>query len=1054
MKSIRKNIVIWGLLIASLCAFALYFQNRENVFPIANVDHDLTHEFTDLEIQTMVSPLFDLSSKELNYRVERFVDRNSLKFLQQTLTTEAFNQVLKNENIQLWGWNIYFTKPIQATIRISQQKKLIGFDFNFHSTVFNPLNDPKQILSVLEEKTGKKFSNYAREEQDVVNNGALIKLHREVPTTKLIELIKISINRGKLDKFESQILLPNAYANNINIQIQKQKTIHYFFNIFHYLLIAIIFLFLFRSYESHKLRWRDNVYVFLVLFFAQFISNLFETRLHDAYAISILEALIKTIGYTSWIFVLIVAADFVARQFPKSNHSLSDLGKKSFFYSEQFRSNFYAGWILFVVQLVFVGIFYKIFQNYSSYVPLKIAGEHSSYCSFEFLKYFSESLSTSIYEESLYRLFLISFFSLIFKRSWIAIVISSILWGFLHFSYQFEPYYIRGLELSIIGILYGWVMVRYGILSVIIAHFLYNNYVMAEYEHQAFAYNFSVILILISLYLISFAYRKDTFVFDRPRNDNSSEPVVSADRRNLIRRIYPLSWKYGLASLAILVFVLTQIQFYPKDANPLANQQELIQNSSKIINAYTKSNTWNVTYHKHNSDIDGVFEVIKGNPRQKEFEQLLEPYSFLWSVRYFSQDRSAAVCDMHYSHGYELMSLECNDLDAPPMSFEEWIRLVKDPEETWTVFNVLPSQNGIVDYEYNVVHDSSGLTKKAFIKFRNNQLISFNKQIGINYISAKPAKPPTKYKDIASIALSIILFSFLYLFFKFLLSVLKDVRIYDKKSLYGSYISCFLFVLWKLNSYKDVIIDWNTQNSLQHYFINEILISSIKILALGFFSYLLFFAFFYFPSRVFKFVPTSAEWNGILARPIWKWRNTRVSLIYAALLLCIKTLLSVLIQINGGTGNTDFFHFDVSFLNHEYLFITFLGLMWKSLLFWVSLMIVITLLENHFPRWIYLFILALIGFLNIALADSNLDSKLIEVCALYIVFYFLYNVARLDFSFYFWFILLNTLMTFVPVLIYKQYTPYLYQVVFIFIFVSSIIFYTLIRGRRRSIKVI
>ncbi|MEZ4846195.1 MAG: hypothetical protein R2877_04375 [Bdellovibrionota bacterium] len=157
-------------------------------------------------------------------------------------------------------------------------------------------------------------------------------------------------------------------------------------------------------------------------------------------------------------------------------------------------------------------------------------------------------------------------------------------------------------------------------------------------------------------------------------------------------------------------------------------------------------------------------------------------------------------------------------------------------------------------------------------------------------------------------------------------------------------------------------------------------------------------------------------------------------------------------QINNGIPSLDLFHFDISLLNHEYMFITFVCLVWKNVLFWCALLIIITIFEKYFPRWAYLLILSTVVLLNVLLSEAGLDSKLIEMCGIYIVFYFIYNIARFDFAFYFWFILLNTLVPFAPLLVYPQYQTYFYQVIFIFIFVMMMVLYTLLRTQNIQIK--
>ena len=113
--------------------------------------------------------------------------------------------------------------------RYRNKKKLIGLDVIHDSLQSQHILPSNLLLSSLEKKTGKNFQSYTSEVTQTPDNGQLIKLRREIQKVKLIEVIHISIQHGKLKRFESQLLIPNAYANHINTQIEKQKTIHQFF---------------------------------------------------------------------------------------------------------------------------------------------------------------------------------------------------------------------------------------------------------------------------------------------------------------------------------------------------------------------------------------------------------------------------------------------------------------------------------------------------------------------------------------------------------------------------------------------------------------------------------------------------------------------------------------------------------------------------------------------------------------------------------------------------------------------------------------------------------
>ena len=55
-----------------------------------------------------------------------------------------------------------------------------------------------------------------------------------------------------------------------------------------------------------------------------------------------------------------------------------------------------------------------------------------------------------------------------------AIVLPALVWGSLHSTYPQQPFYIRAVEVSLVGIGSGVIFLRYGILATIVSHYVYN----------------------------------------------------------------------------------------------------------------------------------------------------------------------------------------------------------------------------------------------------------------------------------------------------------------------------------------------------------------------------------------------------------------------------------------------------------------------------------------------------------------------------------------------------------------------------------------------------
>ncbi len=80
----------------------------------------------------------------------------------------------------------------------------------------------------------------------------------------------------------------------------------------------------------------------------------------------------------------------------------------------------------------------------------------------------------AITEEFLDRLVGIGFLLLLTRRRWLAVVVPGVLWAFAHLAYVRDPLYMRGVELTIVALLYGYLFLRFDLTTVIVSHLAWN----------------------------------------------------------------------------------------------------------------------------------------------------------------------------------------------------------------------------------------------------------------------------------------------------------------------------------------------------------------------------------------------------------------------------------------------------------------------------------------------------------------------------------------------------------------------------------------------------
>jgi hypothetical protein len=128
-----------------------------------------------------------------------------------------------------------------------------------------------------------------------------------------------------------------------------------------------------------------------------------------------------------------------------------------------------------LIFLGYVAVFYYVGTRYLG-IWSPIAPEITSYMGsgIPFLVPFALSLVAAVTEELTFRYLGVSLLKRYAKHTVLALIVPAMIWAFLHSTYPVYPLYARGVELTIAGIFLGYLFIRYGILTVVVAHYTIN----------------------------------------------------------------------------------------------------------------------------------------------------------------------------------------------------------------------------------------------------------------------------------------------------------------------------------------------------------------------------------------------------------------------------------------------------------------------------------------------------------------------------------------------------------------------------------------------------
>ena len=139
----------------------------------------------------------------------------------------------------------------------------------------------------------------------------------------------------------------------------------------------------------------------------------------------------------------------------------------------------------------------------------------------------------AVSEEFISRAFSIPFLHKYLKSRWAAVVIAGLIWGFAHASYPQQPFYIRGIEVGIGGIIVGYIFLRFGILAPLVWHYtidaLYTSLILFRSSNSYFivsaALSAGLMLLPLAVALVLYL-RQRRFADPTPLLNKSAAPAA------------------------------------------------------------------------------------------------------------------------------------------------------------------------------------------------------------------------------------------------------------------------------------------------------------------------------------------------------------------------------------------------------------------------------------------------------------------------------------------------------------------------------------------------
>ena len=504
---LRKGLLPWSVLgLAGLVVFIVFFRSA---FPAASLDLKVNRtEAEGLARQFLESR--DLALEGYTGSTVFGGDQAAAVFLQKTLGMEKANELLK-EKIPAWRWRSRWFRSAEKeemAVALGPDGRLLGFvhaveeaaegaDISADSAKVVAeafLVEQGVDLAALEsvEASSEKKDNRTDHYLEWKVKDYSVKWEPDDPEAGEATLrYAVRVQGDEVGYYRHYLKVPEKFSR----AIEKDMGLGQLLTIVSFVLIILTIiaagiLIVLRA-RGADVPWKMFVVVAIVMaalsllnvlnsFPVVKISYPTEWTYFTYVGFLIAGAVIGALAYALWILLAGMSGHVMASDaYPESLGSFQDIGAGKIT-SPRVGYSCLIGYGVGLFFLGYLTLFYLVGRRFLG-VWLPAESPYSNVVSYylPFLAPLAISLMAALSEEFTSRLFSISFLKRYLRLTPVALLIPAVIWAFAHSSYQVFPVYVRGIELTIGGLIFGFVFIRYDILACVVAHYVVDAVLFA-----------------------------------------------------------------------------------------------------------------------------------------------------------------------------------------------------------------------------------------------------------------------------------------------------------------------------------------------------------------------------------------------------------------------------------------------------------------------------------------------------------------------------------------------------------------------------------------------
>ena len=500
----RDILAILVVVALGLVGLGIFHNYYKEAFPAASLDFKLSREDA---YRTAQNYLEGQGHNPEGYESAQVFSWSQMSqiFLEQTLGLEETNR-LARDWVSIWSWRVRWFKPLEKEeyrVELDPGGRVVGFDHGILESDEGASLDQDAARDIasrfLRESQGFNLAEYELIEQSTKERKARVDhtySYRKRGFTVGDDghyRLTVVVKGDQVGSFREGVKVPESFSRNYAEIRSRADQLTSSFGVFWVALAVAALVILLQFYRKGLLDWQPGLVIGGLVVIASIVGAInslplilysFNTTQSYAAFMAMMLAVMVLISLLQGGVIASVgtSGNALGRQ-TLHGGLLSPLGRIRFggILSRGFLRSTFVGYGIAGGMLGYITIFYLIGTRYFGlYAPADVSDYNNAFSTvLPWIYPLLAGLTAATLEEFFFRLLAISLLVRWLKRPWLAVLISAVVWAFLHSNYPVEPIYMRGIELIPVGILFGVAFLRFGIWAPIIAHYAYNAFLTA-----------------------------------------------------------------------------------------------------------------------------------------------------------------------------------------------------------------------------------------------------------------------------------------------------------------------------------------------------------------------------------------------------------------------------------------------------------------------------------------------------------------------------------------------------------------------------------------------